>query len=139
MKWNQISTSATTQKLRQFGLLVGIVLSAIGSWQLYRQIYPTARVALWVVGGFLFTGGLLLPKVLKPLYILWMLLAHMLSWINTRIILGLIFYLIFTPMGLIMRLIQRDSLQRKIDQEIDSYWVYREKPKNIKEHFERQF
>ena len=139
MNWHQISSSATTKQIRQFGLLVGMVLIAIGSWQLYRQIYPTTRIILWVIGGFLFVSGLLWPKILKPLYILWMFLAHILSWINTRIILGLIFYLIFTPIGLIMRLIKRDPLQRKIDQEVDSYWIQREEPQNIKEHFERQF
>ena len=139
MNWHQISSSATTKQIRQFGLLVGMVLIAIGSWQLYRQIYTTTRIILWVIGGFLFVSGLLWPKILKPFYILWMFLAHILSWINTRIILGLIFYLIFTPIGLIMRLIKRDPLQRKIDQEVDSYWMQREKPKNIKEHFERQF
>ena len=139
MNWHQISSSATTKQIRQFGLLVGMVLIAIGSWQLYRQIYPTTRIILWVIGGFLFVSGLLWPKILKPFYILWMFLAHILSWINTRIILGLIFYLIFTPIGLIMRLIKRDPLQRKIDQEVDSYWIQREEPQNIKEHFERQF
>ena len=139
MKWNKISSSATIKQIRQFGFLVGIVMIAIGCWQFYRQIYPTTRVILWGIGGFLFASGLLLPKILKPFYILWMLLAHVLSWVNTRIILGLIFYLIFTPIALIMKLTKRDSLQRKIDKDASSYWVQRTMPKNIKEHFERQF
>ena len=108
MKWNQISSSATIKQIRQFGLLVGIVLVAVGSWQLYRQIYPIVRIVLWSIGAFLFSGGLLWPQVLKPLYVLWMLLAHVLSWVNTRIILGVIFYLIFTPIALVMRIVHRD-------------------------------
>ena len=139
MKWNQISSSATIKQIRQFGLLVGIVLVAVGSWQLYRQTYPIVRIILWSIGGFLFAGGLLWPQILKPLYVLWMLLAHMLSWVNTRIILGVIFYLIFTPIALVMRIAQRDGLQKKINKNTSSYWTQRTAPENIKEHFERQF
>ena len=139
MKWNQISSSATIKQIRQFGLLVGTVLIAVGCWQLYRQIYPIMRIVLWSIGGFLFSGGLLWPQILKPLYVLWMLLAHMLSWVNTRIILGVIFYLIFTPIALVMRIAHRDSLQRKINKNANSYWTQRTAPENIKEHFERQF
>ena len=139
MKWNQISSSATIKQIRQFGLLVGIVLVAAGSWQLYRQIYPIVRIVLWSIGGFLFAGGLLWPQILKPLYVFWMLLAHMLSWVNTRIILGVIFYLIFTPIALVMRIAQRDGLQKKINKNTSSYWTQRTAPENIKEHFERQF
>ena len=139
MKWNQISSSATIKQIRQFGLLVGIVLVAVGCWQLYRQIYPIVRIVLWSIGGFLFVSGLLWPQILKPLYVLWMLLAHMLSWVNTRIILGVIFYLIFTPIALVMRIAQRDGLQKKINKNASSYWTQRTAPENIKEHFERQF
>ena len=139
MKWNQISSLATIKQIRQFGFLVGIVLVAVGCWQLYRQIYPIGRIVLWSIGGFLFCGGLLWPQILKPFYVLWMLLAHMLSWINTRIILGVIFYLIFTPIALVMRIAHRDSLQRKINKNANSYWMQRTAPENIKEHFERQF
>ncbi len=139
MKWNQISSSATIKQIRQFGLLVGIVLVAVGSWQLYRQTYPIVRIILWSIGGFLFAGGLLWPQILKPLYVFWMLLAHMLSWVNTRIILGVIFYLIFTPIALVMRIAQRDGLQKKINKNTSSYWTQRTAPENIKEHFERQF
>ena len=139
MKWNQISSSATIKQIRQFGLLVGIVLVAVGCWQLYHQIYPIMRIILWSIGGFLFAGGLLWPQILKPLYVFWMLLAHMLSWVNTRIILGVIFYLIFTPIALVMRIAQRDGLQKKINKNTSSYWTQRTAPENIKEHFERQF
>ena len=139
MNWNQISSSATIKQIRQFGILVGIVLVAVGSWQLYRQIYPIVRIVLWSIGSFLFAGGLLWPQILKPLYVLWMLLAHMLSWVNTRIILGVIFYLIFTPIALVMRILQRDGLQKKINKNASSYWTQRTAPENIKEHFERQF
>ena len=139
MNLHNVAQSATPKQLRQFGWMVGVVLIAIGFWQLYRQIHPTARIVLWSLGGCLLVSGLFLPKVLSPIYKLWMGLAGILGWVNTRILLGLIFYLLFTPIGLIMRVLQRDVLQRKIDPNVDTYWVDREKISNIKEHSKRQF
>ena len=139
MNLHESAQSATLKQLRQFGWMVGAVLIAIGFWQLYRQIHSTARMVLWSLGGCLLVSGLLLPKVLSPIYKLWMGLAGILGWINTRILLGLIFYLVFTPIGLIMRVLRRDVLKRKVDPSVDTYWVDREKNSNIKEHFKRQF
>ena len=139
MNLHNVVQATTPKELRQFGWMVGIVLISIGFWQLYRQIHSTARIVLWSLGGCLLVSGLFFPKILSPIYKLWMSLAGILGWINTRILLGLIFYLLFTPIGLIMRVLQRDVLKCKIDPNIDTYWVDREKISNIKEHFKRQF
>jgi len=125
MTFYAVTPVATQKQLRQFGWMVGTVLILIGGWQLYRQIHPTARIVLWSVGGFLVLSGLLTPKILAPGYKIWMRLATVLGWINTRILLGLIFYLIFTPVGLVMRLSGRDPLTQRIDRAADSYWVDR--------------
>ena len=103
--------------------MVGTALILVGGWQLYGQIHSIARIGLWSVGGFLVLSGLLMPKTLVPVYKIWMGLATVLGWINTRILLGLIFYLIFTPIGLVMRLSGRDSLTQRIDRAANSYWV----------------
>ena len=125
MTFYAVTPAATQKQLRQFGWMVGTVLILVGGWQLYRQIHPTARIVLWSVGGFLVLNGLLTPKILAPGYKIWMRLATVLGWINTRILLGLIFYLIFTPVGLVMRLSGRDPLTQRIDRTADSYWVDR--------------
>ena len=118
-----VTQAATQKQLRQFGCMVGTALILVGGWQLYGQIHSIARIGLWSVGGFLVLSGLLMPKTLVPVYKIWMGLATVLGWINTRILLGLIFYLIFTPIGLVMRLSGRDSLTQRIDRAANSYWV----------------
>ena len=60
--------------------------------------------------------------LLKYVYILWMRLAYILSWINTRILLVIIFYLVFSPIGLFMRLFRIDHLERNFGRLKDSYW-----------------
>ncbi len=86
---------------RQFGLMVGGIFAAIGVWPLVRR---GEDIRLWavVLGTLLMVPALLIPKSLGPVYRLWMVLGHALGWVNTRIILGAIFFGLITPMGLVM-------------------------------------
>jgi hypothetical protein len=65
--------------------------------------------------------------------------AYLLAWINTRLILCAIFYLVFTPIGLVMRLLKIDPLDRKIDKNKNSYWIKKEKKDFCPLDYERQF
>lgn len=92
-----------------------------------------------VISATFFILGFIMPSVLKPLYILWMKLAFILSWINTRLILVIIFYLVFTPIGIGMKLFRVDLLDRKIDKKRVSYWKKRESRVFNPLDYERQF
>lgn len=80
-----------------------------------------------------------LAAILKPLYIAWMRLASGLSWINTRLALLIIFYLLFTPIGLIIRLFGIDLLDIRIEKNKESYWKKKEKHEFNALGYERQF
>ncbi len=114
--------------LRKFGLLFGSLALLWGAYLLLRgHTSPTGIFGLALALAALFFGlGLFLPHALGPLYWLWMKLAFVLAWLNTRLILGLFFYLILTPIGLILRLSGKDLLGLKISQELPSYWQRRE-------------
>lgn len=130
----------TPKQLRQFGLLVGTILILIGSyWMFYRDIFELARVVLLSIGGFLFVFGLVFPIVLKPIYRAWMALAHVLAYVNTRIIISLIFFLVITPIGFLLRLFKGDILSEKFHSEDTTYWSEPDRPESVKEHCERQF
>jgi hypothetical protein len=66
-----------------------------------------------------------------------MAIGHVLGWINTRIILGVIYYGLFTPMGLVMRMGRKDPLRRQYDEAVDTYRVLR-RPRAAS-HMLRQF
>ena len=74
-------------------------------------------------------------KFLKPVYDIWMKFAAVLAWVNTRIILIVMFYLVFTPIGLIMKLFGSDQLGLRMEKEKESYWI----KKDGKVNYERQF
>ena len=136
---NQYLNRQNKKQLRQFGLMVGGVLVLIGLWKLYQGKHETARLILWSVGGLLMTIGVIVPTLLTPVYWLWMKLVHLLGWVNTRLLLGIIFFVIITTMTVVMKVFGRDALNRKIDKDADSYWIPRLPIASIKEHCERQF
>ncbi|MBI1924667.1 sxtJ [Candidatus Poribacteria bacterium] len=136
---NQDTPSQKRKRLRQFGLLVGGIFALIGFWQLYRGHHETVRIVLWSLGGFLIGAGLIAPTILAPIYVAWMKLAFILGWVNSRILLSIIFFLLFTPIALVLRLLGRDALDRRIEKQATSYWRERQPIKSIQEHCERQY
>ena len=91
---------------------MAVALFAISSLFFLRQKF-SAAVNSMVVSCVFFIAGLVFPVVLKPAYIVWMRFAFILGWINTRVILVILFYLIFTPIGWVMKLLRIDLLERK--------------------------
>ncbi len=112
----------TKKTLRQFGLMVGGIFLFIGLWPL---VWRQEEMRIWVVvpGALLAAAGLVLPGVLKHVYQGWMWVGHVMGWVNTRIILGILFYGIVTPMGVIMKLTGRDPMRRKLKPDAQTYRV----------------
>jgi hypothetical protein len=112
------------KEVRKFGLLFAAIGLLLAAWLLYKG----SAAWVWPAGGglfFLLTGMFAYP-VLRPIYAGWMRFAYVLGWVNTRVILSLFFYLVITPIGLLMRLFGRDPMHRKPDSTVASYWVKRE-------------
>jgi hypothetical protein len=124
-------------KLRKFGLTVGTALLGLGAVSWYRGSVRTASI-LSAAGGVLLVLGLVLPQALRPIEKAWMALAMVLSWINTRIILTLLFYFVFTPVGLVMRVF-RDPLNRKFREGNSTCWIRREAKAHSRTSYERLF
>jgi len=122
-------------RLRQFGLLMGGIFALIGfSALLSGETLPR----IWAEGLALIVIGpaLVWPRMLAPVYRTWMQLAHALGWINTRIILSVVFYGLVTPLGLLGRG-RTDSLRLQFDSQADSYRV--QKRCRPASHMLRQF
>jgi hypothetical protein len=103
---------------------MAIAFIVIGSLYFFQKKHNAVLHSL-VVSCLFFISELVFPILLKPLYIIWMWLAFILSWINTRIILVILFYSVFTPLGLVMRLLRIDLLERKKSN--TTYWKKKEK------------
>jgi hypothetical protein len=123
---------------RNFGLIVGGVFTLLSVWWLYRGKFVS--VASWTVtlGLALIVFGLIFPKALVYPNRAWMALAEVLAFISTRIILGLVFFLIVTPIGVAKRLLGWDPLNRRAVPR-PSYWnAYGERQRDPR-HYEKMF
>ena|SRR5437588_11300426 len=114
-----------TKQLRSFGLIVGgiFALLAIGP-----AIWRGQPPRLWslILGGLLMGLALAWPRSLTQVYRLWMTVGETLGWLNTRMIRGVLFYALLTPMGLCMRLRGKDPMRRTLAPEVESYRVLRQ-------------
>lgn len=123
--------------LRKFGLTVGTVLFLLGI-----ILYLTGKALFIYLGG---TGILLillavfLPEVLKPVNKVWMSLAVVLGWFMSRVILVILFYIVLTPMAILLKIASKEFLSLKIDKKRESYWIKRDKQKSDRIDYERQF
>jgi hypothetical protein len=116
---------------------VACVFSLIAAWNLYRG-RMTVVIVLSSLAGTLVVIALLLPALARRFHVLWMKLAGVLGYVNSRILLSLVFYLIFVPYSLVMRLVGRDPLNRRKARR-ESHWIPREATRQTKEQFERLF
>lgn len=122
--------------LRKFGITIGIAFLVISSLFFIQHKHSGGMYSLVVSCAFFITG-FILPALLKPIYIVWMRLAFILGWINIRVILIVMFYLIFTPVSLLMRLFGIDLLGRKNKER--TYWKNKDKEAFDFLNYERRF
>ena len=125
------------KNLKKFGITMAVAFAVITLIIFIRQrhsIIPYLSIA-----ALFFISALTIPVVLKPVYIFWMKFAFVLSWINTRLILVIIFYLVFTPISLVLKLFRKDLLNRKIVINETTYWKKREESPDVKSLYQRQF
>ena len=116
--------AATRKELRQFGLLVGTVFTVIGLWPF---VFRSEPLRLWAIGpgGLLIVLGAILPQVLAPIHKGWMWVGHVLGWVNTRILLSIVFFALLTPLGLVFRLMGKDTMRQGFAESSTTYRVVR--------------
>jgi hypothetical protein len=129
---------ASPRELRQFAVVMAVALAGLAGALWYRDATPMAWGLAAAAGVFLLAGGAL-PGALTFPYGLWMYLARVLGWINTHLLLGLVFYTLFTVIGGVMRVLRHDPLQRRLERGRSSYWRRREETRASRERMQHQF
>ena len=123
--------------LRKFGIIVGIILLVISGFLFWKE-KESFQIFL-AIGIILFLTSIALPSVLQPVYWIWMIFAVILGWFMTRVILSLLFYVVFTSIGLTLRFFGKQILKLRWDKSKESYWNFRTNEHLQKENYEKQF
>lgn len=132
---------ASRPALRRFGAVVGGVFLAIGLLIAWRRGWSVEGLPFFfgAPGGLLVVSGLLVPSVLRPVFIVWMGLAVVLGYIMTRVILTAVFFLMVVPIGLILRAFGKDLLRLRRRPAGASYWLDRQEDAPLSERLGRLY
>ena len=130
------SSRTDRRQLVTFGVTMAIAFAVVAALRTWRRGFDTIAVAAGIIAALFALVAFIAPPMLAPVHRIWMRFAGALGWINTRILLILIFYLVVTPLGLLMRLFRRPPLDMA---RRDSYWT--DPPRNSygDRHYEKQF
>ena len=119
---------------RNFGLVFFFVFLIVGLWPLLNE--GSFRIWSIIIAIIFFILGLMNSKLLTPLNILWFKFGMVLGSIIAPIIMGIVFFAVVTPTGIIMRIFGKDLLNKKYNNKSKSYWINREKSKGtMKQQF----
>jgi hypothetical protein len=127
----------SNKQARKTALIVAAVLALIAVWNIYRGRFNIV-IILGANAVLLTVIGLFVPVAARGFHRVWMGIAGVLGYVNSRILLTILYYLLLTPYGLISRLFGRDPLDRR-GASRDTYWVKREKTRQTQQQFERLF
>jgi predicted membrane metal-binding protein len=122
---------------RSFGFTFAVVFGLIGSWLWWRA--SKAGPPFIAAGAVFALVAIVIPRILHPLNVVWMRFGLLLNKIVSPLILGVVFFVVFAPVGLFFRLIRRDALHRSFDSKRASYWNDRTPPGPAGESFPLQF
>ena len=129
---------SSPRQLRKFAVVMAVPLALIGAIVLWRR-----REYYWcffVASGLFICPGLLVPVVLMPLHKIWMTFSIIMGWFMTRLILCVLFFIVLTPMALLLRLLGKDLLNTKFDRTTSqTYWLPRDNTNAQNRDYSKQF
>lgn len=128
---------SSVKKLREFGLVVGGVFAALGLLFLWRG---KAHFPYFLYPGLaLVVCGAVAPGILRLLQKAWMTLAVLMGWVMTRVILSVLFFLVVTPIAMILRITGKDLLDLRFPSQDASCWKMCPKNEQGPAAYEKQY
>jgi hypothetical protein len=118
----EINWNPSRKELRQFGFLCVVFFGGIAAWRWSHHgvtIGVEILAAAAAIGGVL---GAVRPELLKWIYVGWMVAVFPIGWTISHLLLGFIYYAILTPIGLLIRALGHDPMNRTIDRTAKTYW-----------------
>jgi len=134
----QIEHNPSRRQLAVFGLMWFLFLSILGWMAWWRTGSFISACWFWAIGAAVPGMGLVRPGALRIVYLLAAYATFPIGFVVSYVILAVVYYLVLTPTGVILRLTGYDPLQRRFDRSAKTYWLPREQDESTEKYF-RQF
>lgn len=133
-----VKTDPSPKDLRVFGMLLPVFFAVFG-WAIgHRSGSQAAASAIWAAGAGVVLVYFVQPRVRRPVFVGWSYLTYPIAWVVSHLILGAVYFVVVTPIGLLVRRLREDPMERRWDPATRSYWVRREPDRDVPRYF-RQF
>ena len=119
----EINTNPSRRDLLWFGLLLPVFFAIVGLLVWRRTGSLTSGTILWAGGGLVSALFALWPASRRRIYVAWMYAVYPIGWTVSHLLLGTVYFAIITPIGLALRILGRDPLERVFDRDAPTYWV----------------
>lgn len=130
--------NATDRRAQLAGALLPLILALTGGSVALGTPVMRVAMACWAVAGIGALAVWASPRFGRRLYVGWMLAALPIGWTLSHLLLALVYYLVVTPIGLVMKLVGYDPMKRAFDRTSETYWVER-RPETEASRYFRQF
>ena len=137
MRWSDIQFDPPRTTLRQFTWLWLAFFGGAALWQALVRANTRLGVALAILAVIVGSLGLTRPQWVRYIYVGWMVLAFPIGWTVSQVMLALMYFGLFTPFGLVFRIIGRDPLKRIRRLDRESYWETKPIATDLKRYFKQ--
>ena len=134
----EIKKNFSDRELLWFGPLLALFVAVVGAILIGRFDLTAAACVLWCATAVVIMLYYLLPSIRLPTYRAWLYAVFPIGWIVSHVLLGLIYYVVLTPIGLLMRVSGYDPMNRRFDSTANTYWIDRDPEVDPRRYF-RQF
>ena len=118
----EINKNPSAYELKWFGILLGIFTALVGGW-LWWGGSPGAAQIVWAIGGGLTLAYFVVAPARRYIYLGWLYAAFPIGYVVSHVIMGIVYFGVVTPVGLIMRAVGKDPMARGFDRNAKSYWI----------------
>ena len=119
----EIKLNPTRSDLKWFGLMMLVFFGILGTVFYFKVKTLNTAYTLWSLGVVVAFVYYLAPRLRHPMYVGWMRAVFPLGWLISHVVLSIVYYVVVTPIGLIMRLFRYDPMKRHFEPDSPSYWV----------------
>ena len=133
MQWSDVTKAPSPTLLRQFAGLWLTVFGGYAAWRLWQGNDGMATMAIGAAAIVVGVAGLVAPASVRLIYSGWMIVAFPIGWTISKLMLGTVFFIVFTAVGMFFRLTGRDALRMRRGRH-DTYWIPKDTPTSDDEY-----